>query len=56
MLLRKSAISVLASTLIVLSNVSAAEARDQIQIVGSSTVYPFSSAVAEEFGATTSYG
>ena len=28
------------------------EARDQIKIVGSSTVYPFSSAVAEEFGAT----
>lgn len=33
--------------------VSAAEARDQIKIVGSSTVYPFSSYVAEEFGATT---
>ena len=28
-------------------------ARDQIKIVGSSTVYPFSSSVAEEFGATT---
>jgi phosphate transport system substrate-binding protein len=28
-------------------------ARDQIRIVGSSTVYPFSSYVAEEFGATT---
>lgn len=28
-----------------------AHARDQIRIVGSSTVYPFSSAVAEEFGA-----
>lgn len=33
----------------------AAEARDQIKIVGSSTVYPFSSAVAEELGATTNY-
>lgn len=31
----------------------AAEARDQIRIVGSSTVYPFASYVAEEFGATT---
>jgi phosphate transport system substrate-binding protein len=28
----------------------AAEAREQIRIVGSSTVYPFSTAVAEEFG------
>ncbi len=29
--------------------------RDQIRIVGSSTVYPFSSYVAEEFGATTGH-
>ena len=29
--------------------------RDQIRIVGSSTVYPFASYVAEEFGATTDY-
>ena len=27
-----------------------ADARDQIRIVGSSTVYPFATAVAEEFG------
>jgi len=32
-----------------------AHARDQIRIVGSSTVYPFSSYVAEEFGATTEH-
>lgn len=32
-----------------------AQARDQIKIVGSSTVYPFSSYVAEEFGATTKF-
>ncbi|MCH9814712.1 MAG: substrate-binding domain-containing protein [Epsilonproteobacteria bacterium] len=32
-----------------------AEAREQVKIVGSSTVYPFSSAVAEELGATTDY-
>src|SRR5262245_27896839 len=32
---------------------SAAEARDQIRIVGSSTVYPFTTAVAENFGKTT---
>ncbi|MFO7820584.1 MAG: substrate-binding domain-containing protein, partial [Lentisphaeria bacterium] len=35
--------------------VNRAEARDQIRIVGSSTVYPFASYVAEEFGATTKY-
>ena len=32
-----------------------AEARDQIRIVGSSTVYPFSTAVAETFGKTTKF-
>jgi phosphate transport system substrate-binding protein len=32
-----------------------AEARDQIRAVGSSTVYPFTTAVAEEFGKTTSF-
>ena len=34
---------------------SAAEARDQIRIVGSSTVYPFATTVAEEFGKTTKF-
>lgn len=33
----------------------AAEARDQIRIVGSSTVYPFATTVAEQFGKTTSF-
>jgi len=32
-----------------------AEARDQIQIVGSSTVFPFSTAVAETFGQKTTF-
>ncbi|TNE60674.1 MAG: PstS family phosphate ABC transporter substrate-binding protein [Alphaproteobacteria bacterium] len=32
-----------------------AQSRDQIRIVGSSTVFPFSTAVAEEFGRTTSF-
>lgn len=32
-----------------------AQARDQIRIVGSSTVYPFSTAVAETFGKTTKF-
>mgnify|MGYP003316160850 FL=1 len=33
----------------------AAEARDQINIVGSSTVYPFATVVAEQFGKTSSF-
>jgi phosphate transport system substrate-binding protein len=32
-----------------------ADARDQIRIVGSSTVYPFATAVAEEFGRSSSF-
>lgn len=32
-----------------------AQARDQIRIVGSSTVFPFSTAVAENFGKTSSF-
>ncbi|SHF06277.1 phosphate ABC transporter substrate-binding protein, PhoT family (TC 3.A.1.7.1) [Modicisalibacter ilicicola DSM 19980] len=39
----------------VLSVAGVAQARDQVRIVGSSTVYPFASYVAEEFGATTDY-
>jgi len=42
----------LVAALMTMSTV-AAHARDQIRIVGSSTVYPFASYVAEEFGATT---
>ncbi len=33
----------------------AAQARDQIRIVGSSTVFPFSTAVAEQFGKTSGF-
>ena len=32
-----------------------AEARDQIRIVGSSTVFPFAAAVAEQFGRATPF-
>jgi phosphate transport system substrate-binding protein len=39
------------STALVLA--SSASAREQIRIVGSSTVFPFSTAVAEQFGKTT---
>jgi phosphate transport system substrate-binding protein len=34
---------------------SSASARDRIQIVGSSTVFPFSTAVAEQFGKTSDF-
>lgn len=34
---------------------TSAQARDQIRIVGSSTVFPFSTTVAEQFGKTTNY-
>lgn len=39
----------------VMGAATAAHARDQIRIVGSSTVYPFASYVTEEFGAVTEY-
>jgi phosphate transport system substrate-binding protein len=32
-----------------------AQARDSISIVGSSTVYPFATVVAEQFGQTTNF-
>ena len=51
MTLKKTTIALLASAALTVS----LSARDQIKIVGSSTVYPFSSAVAEELGATTKY-
>lgn len=44
---------VASAALVVIAGV--AQARDQIKIVGSSTVYPFSSYVAEELGATSSF-
>ena len=40
---------ILAASLVALTAVPAL-ARDQIRIVGSSTVYPFTTAVAEQFG------
>ena len=43
------------SAALVALTVQPAQARDQIRIVGSSTVFPFSTAVAEEFGAVTPF-
>ncbi len=40
---------------VALAVATAAEARDRIRIVGSSTVFPFSTAVAEQFGKTTDF-
>ena len=42
-------------TLIAVAAISSAQARDQIRIVGSSTVFPFSTAVAEQFGRTSNF-
>ena len=40
----------IALTFLFALGVSSVEARDTIKIVGSSTVYPFATVVAEEFG------
>src|SRR5690606_21353698 len=44
-----------AAAISALAGAGAAEARDQIRIVGSSTVLPFATAVAEQFGKTTKF-
>lgn len=55
MLVRNSFIA-LASTVVALSAATTtAQARDQINIVGSSTVFPFATTVAERFGKNTSF-
>lgn len=46
-------LAIAAATTVVMAG--AAQARDQIRIVGSSTVFPFSTTVAEQFGKTTSF-
>ena len=51
MTIKKTSMALIASALLV----TTLSARDQIKIVGSSTVYPFSSSVAEELGATTKF-
>lgn len=40
---------------VILSSAAFAQSRSQIRVVGSSTVFPFSTAVAEEFGRVSSY-
>ncbi len=52
----KKTLLIAAASLVALAAAPAsAQARDQIRIVGSSTVFPFSTAVAETFGKTTSF-
>ena len=51
MTIKKTTLALIATAALTIS----LSARDQIRIVGSSTVYPFSSSVAEELGATTSF-
>ncbi len=51
MAIKKTSMALIASALLV----TTLSARDQIKIVGSSTVYPFSSSVAEELGSTTKF-
>lgn len=48
---KKVSLALISSALLV----SSLSAREQIKIVGSSTVYPFSSSVAEEFGASSKF-
>jgi hypothetical protein len=55
MIPNKSVLSLVVGSLFAISAVATVQAREQIKIVGSSTVYLFSSSVAEEFGATTNY-
>ena len=56
-MLNKRMISFVAATAVSVAFAlpAAAQSRDQIRIVGSSTVFPFATAVAEEFGRTTSF-
>jgi len=51
MIFKKTSMALIASALLA----TTLSARDQIKIVGSSTVYPFSSSVAEEFGSTSKF-
>ena len=47
--------TVLAATLAVVATSATAASRDYVSIVGSSTVYPFATVVAEQFGKTTRF-
>ncbi len=52
---KASPISFAAATVLLAAGAVQAQARDYITIVGSSTVYPFTTAVAEQFGRSTRF-
>lgn len=53
--MRVHTIVVIQLAVALLLSAGSASARDQVRIVGSSTVFPFSTAVAEQFGRTSSF-
>ena len=53
--MKRLAAAVAAASILLAFGAGNVQARDQIRIVGSSTVYPFASYVCEELGATTQY-
>jgi len=54
--MNKAALVVVGALVAVSAAAPAVDARERIRIVGSSTVFPFSTAVAEQFGRTTRFG
>lgn len=54
-MLKKTLALAAVSATLAYGSAQAAAARDYVSIVGSSTVYPFATVVAEQFGKTTSY-
>lgn len=48
-------LTVIIAGVALVASATVAQARDQIRVVGSSTVFPFSTTVAEEFGKSTSF-
>ena len=48
-------VAAIAGAVLIASSGAHAQSRDQIRIVGSSTVFPFSTAVAEEFGRSSAF-
>jgi len=53
--MKRFAVSSIGLAAVMAATMGTAQARDQIRIVGSSTVFPFASYVAEELGATTKW-
>ena len=53
--MKRFAVSSIGLAAVMAATMGTAQARDQVRIVGSSTVFPFASYVAEELGATTKW-